>query len=250
MSRLSIRNVSKSYFSRKKSLLALSSANLDIGEGEFICLVGPSGCGKTTLLNMIAGLIKSDTGSISYDGEIISGPGLDRTVVFQDFALFPWLNVLHNVEFGLRFTGIPRAKRLQIALENLKSVGLDNFAHARIHELSGGMKQRVAIARALALRPRVLLMDEPFAGNDIFNREDFYKVLLGILTEQETVLEEEPDSHLLLSTGSGLGRQNPAVVELEFDADSVTLTAWAKEGLIPQRTAQGAIKGMLELLGL
>ena len=146
MSRLSIRNVSKSYFSRKKSLLALSSANLDIGEGEFICLVGPSGCGKTTLLNMIAGLIKSDTGSISYDGEIISGPGPDRTVVFQDFALFPWLNVLHNVEFGLRFTGIPRAKRFQIALENLKSVGLDNFTHARIHELSGGMKQRVAIA--------------------------------------------------------------------------------------------------------
>lgn len=180
MSRLSIRNVSKSYFSRKKSLLALSSANLDIGEGEFICLVGPSGCGKTTLLNMIAGLIKSDTGSISYDGEIISGPGPDRTVVFQDFALFPWLNVLHNVEFGLRFTGIPRAKRFQIALENLKSVGLDNFTHARIHELSGGMKQRVAIARALALRPRVLLMDEPFAALDAMTRDQLYADLQAI----------------------------------------------------------------------
>ena len=180
MSRLSIRNVSKSYFSRKKSLLALSSANLDIGEGEFICLVGPSGCGKTTLLNMIAGLIKSDTGSISYDGEIISGPGPDRTVVFQDFALFPWLNVLHNVEFGLRFTGIPRRKRCQIALKNLKSVGLDNFTQARIHELSGGMKQRVAIARALALRPRVLLMDEPFGALDALTRDHLNEELLKI----------------------------------------------------------------------
>ena len=129
---------------------------------------------------MIAGLIKSDTGSISYDGEIISGPGPDRTVVFQDFALFPWLNVLHNVEFGLRFTGIPRAKRFQIALENLKSVGLDNFTHARIHELSGGMKQRVAIARALALRPRVLLMDEPFAALDAMTRDQLYADLQAI----------------------------------------------------------------------
>lgn len=180
MSRLSIRNVSKNYLSGDQVMPALNAADLDIGEGEFVCLVGPSGCGKTTLLNIIAGLIKADTGTIFYDGETIKGPGPDRTMVFQDFALFPWLDVLGNVEFGLRFTNVPRAERRKVAMEHIELVGLTRVMHSRIHELSGGMKQRVAIARALATRPRVLLMDEPFAALDAMTREQLYADLQEI----------------------------------------------------------------------
>ncbi len=188
MSRLSIRNVSKSYIADKISGLALSPASLDVDEGEFVCLVGPSGCGKTTLLHMIAGLLESDTGVILYDGEIITGPGAGRAMVFQDFALFPWLDVLGNVEFGLRFSDIPHRKRRKAALESLVRVNLGNVVHSRIHELSGGMKQRVAIARALAAHPRVLLMDEPFAALDAMTREQLYADVQFICSGNGTIV--------------------------------------------------------------
>ena len=183
MSILELKDVCYSYSAEKPVLRGM---NCTFECGTLYALVGKSGAGKSTLLSLMAGLDLPDSGQVLFEGTPTGDMDLDEyrrrkaAVIYQDFALFPWLNVLHNVEFGLRFTGIPRAKRLQIALENLKSVGLDNFAHARIHELSGGMKQRVAIARALALRPRVLLMDEPFAALDAMTREQLYADLQAI----------------------------------------------------------------------
>lgn len=156
---------------------ALRDVNLEIRAGEFITIVGPSGCGKSTLLNLVAGLEEPTTGWVEMDGRQIRGPGADRIVVFQDAALFPWLDVKGNVEFGLRVSGVRRKKRWERVSEYLKMVQLERFARARVHELSGGMKQRVALARALVLRPRVLLMDEPFAALDVQTREEMQSVV-------------------------------------------------------------------------
>ena len=154
---------------------ALDDVSLEVGEGEFVCLVGPSGCGKSTLLNIIAGLELPDEGRVVADGAPVTGPGRDRMMMFQESALFPWLDVLDNVLFGLKLKpGLTAAERREVAEFYLKLVGLEKFKHAYVHELSGGMKQRVALARALAPNPRVLLMDEPFAALDALTREQLY----------------------------------------------------------------------------
>lgn len=171
--KLALRSVSKTFAtgSRNGSVHALDGITLDVREGEFVCLVGPSGCGKSTLLNLIAGLEKPSAGEVLMDGRPIDGPGPERMVLFQEAALFPWLNVVHNVEFGLKQKGVPRRARRETALHYLDLVHLGRFAKAYVHELSGGMKQRVAIARALAADPEVLLMDEPFAALDAQTRD-------------------------------------------------------------------------------
>ncbi len=174
-SKLSLRNVSKSFRAGGRPVHALDDVSLEIGEGEFICLVGPSGCGKSTLLNIIAGLEKADDGQVLTGGEPITAPGRDRMVMFQEAALFPWLDVLDNVLFGLKLKpGLTRKERVEVAQFYLKLVGLEKFTKAYVHELSGGMKQRVALARSLAPNPRVLLMDEPFAALDALTREQLY----------------------------------------------------------------------------
>jgi NitT/TauT family transport system ATP-binding protein len=174
-SKLSVQHVSKRFRAGGRPVHALDDISLEIGEGEFVCLVGPSGCGKSTLLNIIAGLEKADDGRVLTGGAPITGPGRDRMVMFQEAALFPWLDVLDNVLFGLQLKpGLTRAERVEVAQFYLKLVGLEKFTKAYIHELSGGMKQRVALARALAPNPRVLLMDEPFAALDAITREQFY----------------------------------------------------------------------------
>jgi NitT/TauT family transport system ATP-binding protein len=146
-----------------------------VNEAEFVCLVGPSGCGKTTLLNIIAGLEKPDSGRVLADGKPVTSPGRDRLVMFQEPALFPWLDVLGNVLFGLKLKpNLTNKDRRNVARYYLELVGLTRFEHANIHELSGGMKQRVSLARALAPNPRVLLMDEPFAALDALTREQLY----------------------------------------------------------------------------
>ncbi len=176
--KLSIRGVSKVFVTRQGMVEALRDINLEIGEGEFVCLVGPSGCGKSTLLNLIAGLEKPDRGVVLLDGEPVRGPGRDRMVMFQEAALFPWLDVTGNVMFGLNLKpNLTRAERLEVVRFYLQLVGLQRFAHANIHELSGGMKQRVALARALAPNPRVLLMDEPFGALDALTCEQLYEEL-------------------------------------------------------------------------
>ena len=169
--KLQLKSVSKTFYSRNLEVTALEDISFEVAEGEFLCIIGPSGCGKSTLLNIIAGLEKPDRGEVLIDGKIINSPGPDRVVMFQDDALFPWLNVLDNIEFGMKMKNTPKDKRRALALEFLRMVHLSTFKHSFVHELSGGMKQRVALARALAINPRLLLMDEPFGSLDAQTRE-------------------------------------------------------------------------------
>lgn len=174
-SKLAIEHVSKNFQSSSGPVQALEDVSLSVDEGEFVCLVGASGCGKSTLLNIIAGLEKPDSGAVLADGKPITGPGRERLVMFQESALFPWLNVMGNVLFGLNLKpNLTDKDRCDVAKYYLELVGLTRFERANIHELSGGMKQRVALARALAPNPRVLLMDEPFAALDALTREQLY----------------------------------------------------------------------------
>ena len=173
--KLSIENVSKDFDTRTGVVRALDNVSLTINEGEFVCFVGPSGCGKSTLLNIIAGLDTPDRGMALIDGAPIAGPGRDRMVMFQEHALFPWLDVIGNVMFGLKQKpNLTDKERLEVAKYYLWLVKMDNFAHANIHELSGGMRQRVALARSLAPNPKILLMDEPFSALDAMTREQLY----------------------------------------------------------------------------
>jgi NitT/TauT family transport system ATP-binding protein len=175
-SKLSIAGVSKWFRTPRASVQALENITLSVKEGEFVCLVGPSGCGKSTLLDIIAGLTKPDEGSVLADGQPVEGSGRHRLVMFQEAALFPWLNVFGNVMFGLkRKAGLSKKERRAIADQHLELVGLKKFKRAYVHELSGGMKQRVALARALAPDPRVLLMDEPFSSLDAITRDRLYR---------------------------------------------------------------------------
>ena len=150
---------------------AIEDVNLSIAEGQFVCFVGPSGCGKSTLLNILAGLDRPTQGEVILNGRVVTNTGPDRIMVFQENALFPWLNVIENVEFGLRMAGVEKKKRNEIAMHYLDMMQLTKFAEAFTFQLSGGMKQRVAIARALVMDPEVLLMDEPFAGLDSQTRD-------------------------------------------------------------------------------
>lgn len=170
-------------------LTALEQIDLTVQSGEFVSIVGPSGCGKSTLLMIVAGLVEPTTGQISLDGHAIRGPGLDRGIVFQDFALFPWLTVQGNVKFGLQMKGISGAEADEIARRYLQLVDLEAFARTYPARLSGGMKQRVGIARALAYEPEVLLMDEPFGALDAMTRGELQSLLAQIWeTTAKTVL--------------------------------------------------------------
>ena len=173
--KLSIEHVYKDFRTQSGTVRALDDVSVSLNEGEFVCFVGPSGCGKSTLLNIIAGLEKPDSGLALIDGTPISGPGRDRMVMFQEHALFPWLDVIGNVMFGLKQKpNLNDKERLEVAKYYLYLVKMDKFAHANIHELSGGMKQRVALARSLAPNPKILLMDEPFSALDAMTREQLY----------------------------------------------------------------------------
>ena len=188
-SKLAIDNVSKRFQSASGTVLALDRVSLNVAEGEFVCLVGASGCGKSTLLSIIAGLEKPDSGTVLADGEPVTAPGRERLVMFQEPALFPWLDVFGNVLFGLKLKpNLTRKDRHDVAKYYLELVGLNHFEHANIHELSGGMKQRVSLARALAPNPRVLLMDEPFAALDALTREQFYGDIQRIWKERHKTI--------------------------------------------------------------
>jgi NitT/TauT family transport system ATP-binding protein len=186
MSTLSIRNLAKTYFDpyAGEHVNAVRDISLDVEQGEFVSVVGPSGCGKTTVLNMIAGFIPHSGGEILLNGKAIDGPGPERGVVFQSFALFPWKTVLDNVGFGPKMRGVPKAERDKIAHEYLALAGLTHAANRYPNELSGGMQQRVGVVRALANNPAVLLMDKPFASVDAQTRMTLQEELTRIWQER------------------------------------------------------------------
>ena len=161
---LVLKNVSKTFDDTNQA--TLKNVNLEIKQGEFLCVVGRSGCGKSTLLNLIAGLEKPTSGEILLNGKPVTGPGADRTVMFQEHALFPWLNVIQNVKFGMEMTGVPKEEQERRADKYLEMMQLNDYREYAIHQLSGGMRQRVALARAFTMDSEILLMDEPFSALD------------------------------------------------------------------------------------
>ena len=191
MKSLVIEHLAKTYFDpfANRQVTAIRDISLTVDAGDFVSVVGPSGCGKTTMLNTIAGFLAPTAGRIRVDDRVVSGPGPDRGVVFQSFALFPWRNVLDNVAFGPKMRGVPKARRHEIAREYLALAGLSNAAERYPNELSGGMQQRVGVVRALANEPDVLLMDEPFAAVDAQTRMTLQEELTRIWGERRpTVL--------------------------------------------------------------
>jgi NitT/TauT family transport system ATP-binding protein len=186
---VSVRGISKTFISNKKVVEALRPVDLKVTTGEFVCFLGPSGCGKSTLLNIIAGLEDASGGTILANGKEVKGPGTDRILLFQEAALFPWLDVQRNVEFGLQQMGVPTQKRIEIAQKFIEIVHLKGFERSYVHQLSGGMRQRAAIARALAIDPEILLMDEPFGALDALTRDRLQTELESIWSEtHKTIL--------------------------------------------------------------
>lgn len=177
MALVELKRVAKTYQGQSGPVHCLTGVDLTINDGEFLCVVGPSGCGKTTLLNVIAGFETPTEGSVLVNGVLVTGPAPSRFVIFQEPALYPWLNVLQNVIFGLRMAGLDPSIQHAKGMELLETVHLTRFANAWVTELSGGMKQRVALARALAMDPDVLLMDEPFAALDAQTRDMLHEAV-------------------------------------------------------------------------
>ena len=190
MVKLEARGISKTFKSRRGgSVLVLDNLSLEVGDLEFLAIIGPSGCGKSTFLRILDGLTPCDAGSIVLNGKEITGAGQGRGMVFQHFNLFPWRTALENVEFGLEIQGMPRTDRRALSRHYIKLVGLSGFEQAYPYQLSGGMQQRVGLARALAVKPDILLMDEPFGSLDVQTRDVLQDELLTIWEqEQKTVI--------------------------------------------------------------
>ncbi|MGH9998887.1 MAG: ABC transporter ATP-binding protein [Nitrosopumilaceae archaeon] len=222
MTKLEARNIIKRFDHNGNPVLALDGINLKVDEGDFVCIVGPSGCGKSTFLNIVAGLEKPDSGEILLNGNTISTPGPDRTMVFQEGALFPWLKVIDNVEFGLKMAGIPKNERAQISQRYLDMMQLTKFANSYTYQLSTGMKQRVAIARALVMDPEILLMDEPFAALDAQTR-DLLLVELQLIWERtkKTILfvTHSIAESVILGNRVVVFKNRPAKIKKEFVID-------------------------------
>jgi len=222
VTKLEARNIVKHFDHNGNSVLALDGIDLKVDEGDFVCIVGPSGCGKSTFLNIVAGLEKPDSGEILLNGKAITTPGPDRTMVFQEGALFPWLKVIDNVEFGLKMAGIPKDERAQISQRYLDMMQLTKFANSYTYQLSTGMKQRVAIARALVMDPEILLMDEPFAALDAQTR-DLLLVELQLIWERtkKTILfvTHSIAESVILGNRVIVFKNRPSKIKKEFVID-------------------------------
>ena len=219
---INIKNINKFYYRNDEKVQVLKDINLEVSKGEFICFLGPSGCGKTTLLRLIAGLEKPDSGEI-YDGdEIVTKPSKDRGFIFQQYSLFPWLTVLDNVMFGLNLTNDSKDENVEAAKRYLERVGLADVANSYPHELSGGMKQRVAIIRSLLNHTPVLLMDEPFSALDMQNRHKLQEQLLGVWKRFENTIifiTHDVDESIFLADRVVVMDKNPGRVKKIVDID-------------------------------
>ncbi|PWB49699.1 MAG: ABC transporter ATP-binding protein [Candidatus Methanoperedenaceae archaeon] len=239
---------SKNNGNTPNELLALGGVDLSINKGEFVSIVGPSGCGKSTFLDLVGGLSKPNEGNIYIDGKPVNGPGLDRGIVFQQYALFPWRTALGNVEFGLENQNVLKKERTEIAQKYLSLVGLAGFENRYPYELSGGMKQRVAIARALAYDPDILLMDEPFGALDAQTREILQRELLHIWEEtHKTILfiTHSIDEAVFLSDRVAIMTARPGVIKKEM-AVPLSRPARFEDDI---RTSQDFVKTRYELWG-
>jgi NitT/TauT family transport system ATP-binding protein len=222
MSFITVGNLSKRYGSRHGDVMALQDVNLSIREGEFVSIVGPSGCGKSTLLYLIGGFLQPEQGTIMTDGRRVTGPGVDRGVVFQEYALFPWLTVAGNIEYGLKEAGKPAEERARIVRHYVNLIGLAGFENRYPKELSGGMKQRVAIARTLACGPRILLLDEPLGALDAQTREGMQDELLRIWQATRTtvvMITHDVSEAVYLSSRIVVMSRRPGTVVEEFGVD-------------------------------
>ena len=221
--KVQIKAVEKIYEGRNGKSVALNGVNLDIYDNEFICVVGPSGCGKSTLLNIIAGLHKPTSGEILVDGKKVEGTGVDRGVVFQQYALFPWLTVKKNVEFGLTLKkGLTKQEIEETAMKYIKMVDLEKFVNSYPKELSGGMKQRVAIARAYAVNPSLLLMDEPFGALDAQTRTQLQTELLRTWEEEKKTcffITHDVEESILLASKVVVMSARPGRIKEIIDID-------------------------------
>ena len=220
MTKLEANNIVKYFTHESHKLKALGGINLKIESGDFVCLVGPSGCGKSTFLRIVAGLETPDEGQILFDGRPVSETGPDRIMIFQEGALFPWLRVQDNVEFGLKMAGIPKDERAKISHRYLDMMQLTKFADSFTYQLSTGMKQRVAIARALVMDPDVLLMDEPFAALDAQTR-DLLLVEMQLIWEKtkKTILfvTHNVAEAAVLGTKVVVFSNRPSIIKKEFE---------------------------------
>ena len=222
MTKLEAKNIVKYFSHDSHNLKALGGINLKIESGDFVCLVGPSGCGKSTFLRIVAGLEKPDEGQIIFDGQPVTETGPERIMVFQEGALFPWLKVQDNVEFGLKMAGISKDERAKISHRYLDMMQLTKFADSFTYQLSTGMKQRVAIARALVMDPDVLLMDEPFASLDAQTR-DLLLVEMQLIWEKtkKTILfvTHNVAEAAVLGTKVVVFSNRPSIIKKEFRND-------------------------------
>lgn len=238
---INFEDVRKVYKSRSGAVTALDGINLTINEGEFVCLVGPSGCGKSTLCNMLAGFDAPTTGSVVLDGQPINGPSIARVMMFQEPALFPWLNARENVAFGLKSLKLSKAEQTAIADRFLKMVHLAQFGAAQPHELSGGMRQRVALARALAVDPQVLLMDEPFAALDAQTRDHLHIELGNIWREtRKTIVfvTHNVREAVTLGTRIVVFTARPGRIKREFNLEDLAYPRRATETLVAETVSR------------
>lgn len=243
-------DVRKEYRVRGNTTLALAPTNLTIESGEFVCLVGPSGCGKSTLCNMLAGFEHPSGGRITVNNQPVTGPSIKRAMMFQEPALFPWLKVRGNVEFGLKSLKFTREERCQKSERYLHMVHLADFMDAAPHELSGGMKQRVALARALAVEPEVLLMDEPFAALDAQTRDHLHIELYKLWEQtRKTIVfvTHNVREAVTLGTRVLVFTARPGRIKSTFDLEDLQYPRRSTEPLVAemvariQRTLQGEV---------
>ncbi len=220
MSQIQIENVSKIYGDDKDAVLALERISISINSGEFISIVGPSGCGKSTLLYMLGGFVAPSSGQLLVDGVPVRGPGVDRGIVFQEYALFPWMTVWKNIAYGLEQQRVPRALRDRIIREKIDLIGLGGFEQRYPRELSGGMRQRVALARSLACKPAIILLDEPFGALDAQTRELMQDELLRLWNSSQTtvvMVTHDVNEAVYLSQRVCVMSRRPGTIAAQYD---------------------------------